>query len=309
MRKVAIIGGGNVGATCAYQLASRGTADVAVYDIAGTVPAGKALDMTQCGPVFGFDARVTGSDDPAIIAGAEVVVVTAGFPRKPGMDRMDLLKKNVEIARASGEHIKRHAPSSIVIVVTNPLDVMTWVVQQTTGFEPRRVVGMAGILDSARFATFIAAELHCSPIDVKAMVLGGHGDTMVPLPRFSTVNGVPLPQLLPADAIQRMSDRARNGGAEIVKLLGTGSAYYAPGASAAVMVEAVLGDTNRLLACSTWLTGQYGLNGVYLGVPIHLGAKGVTKIVELPLDQGELQALATSAASVAKGIAEVKSLA
>jgi malate dehydrogenase len=255
-----------------------------------------------------FAAR-TGSDDPAIIAGAEVVVVTAGFPRKPGMDRMDLLKKNVEIARASGEHIKRHAPHSIVIVVTNPLDVMTWVVQQTTGFEPRRVVGMAGILDSARFATFIAAELRCSPIDVKAMVLGGHGDTMVPLPRFSTVNGVPLPQLLPADAIQRMSDRARNGGAEIVKLLGTGSAYYAPGASAAVMVEAVLGDTNRLLACSTWLTGQYGLSGVYLGVPIHLGAKGVTKIVELPLDQGELQALATSAASVAKGIAEVKSLA
>jgi malate dehydrogenase len=309
MRKVGIIGGGNVGATCAYQIASRGSADVALFDIAEGVPAGKALDMTQVGPVFGFDARVTGSNDPSILAGSEVVIVTAGFPRKPGMDRMDLLKKNVEIARASGEHIKRHAPGSIVIVVTNPLDVMTWVVQQTTGFAPERVVGMAGILDSARFAAFIAMELKCSPTDVKAMVLGGHGDTMVPLPRFSTVNGVPITQLLPADAIQRMSDRARNGGAEIVKLLGTGSAYYAPGASAALMAEAVLGNTNRLLACSTWLDGQYGLKGVYLGVPIQLGAKGVTRIVELPLDAAELEALKTSAASVAKGIAEVKSLA
>ena len=309
MRKVGIIGGGNVGATCAYQLASRGVADVAVYDIAEGVPAGKALDMTQVGPVLGFDARVTGSHDPAILAGSEVVVVTAGFPRKPGMDRMDLLKKNVEIARASGQHIKRHAPNAVVIVVTNPLDVMTWVVQQTTGFAPERVVGMAGLLDSARFATFIAMELKCSPLDVRAMVLGGHGDTMVPLPRFSTVNGVPLPELLSAEAIQRLSDRARNGGAEIVKLLGTGSAYYAPGASACAMVEAVLGDTNRLLACSTWLSGQYGLKDIYLGVPIQLGAKGVTRLVELKLDAAELAALKASAASVAKGIAEVKSLA
>ena len=298
MRKVGIIGGGNVGATCAYQLASRSVADVAVYDIAEGVPAGKALDMTQVGPVLGFDARVTGSHDPAILAGSEVVVVTAGFPRKPGMDRMDLLKKNVEIARASGEHIKRHAPKAVVIVVTNPLDVMTWVVQQTTGFAPERVVGMAGLLDSARFATFIAMELKCSPLDVRAMVLGGHGDTMVP-----------LPELLSAEAIQRLSDRARNGGAEIVKLLGTGSAYYAPGASACAMVEAVLGDTNRLLACSTWLSGQYGLKDIYLGVPIQLGAKGVTRLVELKLDAAELTALKASAASVAKGIAEVKSLA
>jgi len=309
MRKVGIIGGGNVGATCAYQLASRGVADVAVFDIAEGVPAGKALDMTQVGPVLGFDARVTGSHDPAVIAGSEVVVVTAGFPRKPGMDRMDLLKKNVEIARASGQHIKRYAPDAIVIVVTNPLDVMTWVVQQTTGFAPERVVGMAGLLDSARFATFIAMELKCSPLDVRAMVLGGHGDTMVPLPRFSTVNGVPLPELLPPEAIQRLSDRARNGGAEIVKLLGTGSAYYAPGASACAMVEAVLGDTNRLLACSTWLSGQYGLKDIYLGVPIHLGSKGVTRVVELKLDAAELTALKASAASVAKGIAEVKLLA
>jgi malate dehydrogenase len=185
---------------------------------------------------------------------------------------------------------------------------MTWVVQQTTGFPPSRVVGMAGVLDSARFATFIAMELRCSPLDVRAMVLGGHGDTMVPLPRFSTVNGVPLPELLPADAIQRLADRTRNGGAEIVKLLGTGSAYYAPGASACVMAEAVLGDTNRLLACSTWLTGQYGLKDVYLGVPIRLGAKGVTSVVELALDDAEKAALKASADSVAKGIAEVRSL-
>jgi malate dehydrogenase len=308
MRKVGIIGGGNVGATLAYQVASRGIGDVALYDIVEGVPAGKALDMTQVGPVLGFDGRVTGSHDPAVIAGSEVVIVTAGFPRKPGMDRMDLLKKNVEIARASGGHVKKHAPNAVVIVVTNPLDVMTWVVQQTTGFPPSRVVGMAGVLDSARFATFIAMELKCSPLDVRAMVLGGHGDTMVPLPRFSTVNGVPLPELLPADAIQRLSDRTRNGGAEIVKLLGTGSAYYAPGASACVMAEAVLGDTNRLLACSTWLTGQYGLKDVYLGVPIRLGAKGVTQVVELALNDAEKAALKASADSVAKGIAEVRSL-
>lgn len=308
MRKVGIIGGGNVGATCAYQIASRGLADVALFDIVEGVPAGKALDMSQVGPALGFDARVTGSHDPAVIAGSEVVVVTAGFPRKPGMDRMDLLKKNVDIARAAGLQIKKHAPGAIVIVVTNPLDVMTWVVQQTTGFAPARVVGMAGVLDSARFATFIALELKCSPVDVKAMVLGGHGDTMVPLPRFSTVNGVPVSELLPADVVQRLVDRTRNGGAEIVKLLGTGSAYYAPGACATVMTEAVLGGTNRVLPCSTWLSGAYGLKDVYLGVPIQLGAQGVTKVIELALSESEKAMLKASADSVAKGIAEVKSL-
>ncbi len=309
MRKVGIIGGGNVGATCAYQVASLGLADVALYDILEGVPAGKALDMTQVGPVFGFDGRVEGSHDVSVIAGSEVVVVTAGFPRKPGMDRMDLLRKNVEIAQASGEAIKQHAPDSIVIVVTNPLDVMTWVVQQSTGFPSERVVGMAGILDSARFSTFIAMELGCSPKDVKAMVLGGHGDSMVPLPRFSTVNGVPITELLSAERIDALSDRTRNGGAEIVKLLGTGSAFYAPGASAALMVEAVLNDSKRLLPCSTALSGEYGISDVYLGVPIHLGAGGVDKVVELDLDQGELEALKASAAGVASGIADVQSLA
>lgn len=308
MRKVAIIGGGNVGATCAYQLASRDAADVAVYDIVQGVPAGKALDMTQVGPVFGFDARITGSHEVDVIAGAEVVVVTAGFPRKPGMDRMDLLKKNVEIAKASGDAIRRYAPDSIVVTVTNPLDVMTWVVQQSTGFEPARVVGMAGVLDSARFSAFIGMELGTSAKDIRAMVLGGHGDSMVPLPRFSTVNGVPLPDLLPADRIQALSDRTRNGGAEIVKLLGTGSAFYAPGASAAVMVEAILGNTRRLLPCSAWLDGPYGLTGVYLGVPVQLGATGVHRIVELELSADEQAALAASARTVAQGIADVKAL-
>ncbi len=309
MRKVGIIGGGNVGATCAYQLASRGAADVAVYDILEGVPAGKALDMSQVGPIFGFDGRVTGSHDVSIIEGAEVVVVTAGFPRKPGMDRMDLLKKNADIANASGEAIKKHAPDAVVITVTNPLDVMTWVVQQATGFDSTRVVGMAGVLDSARFSTFIAMELGCSPKDVCAMVLGGHGDSMVPLPRFSTVNGVPITELMPADRIASLSDRTRNGGAEIVKLLGTGSAYYAPGAAAAVMVEAVLNDSNRLLPASAYLTGQYGLEGMYCGVPVHLGKNGISKIVELELDDAEREMLHSSAGGVASGIADVQSLA
>jgi len=308
MRKVAVIGGGNVGATAAYQIASSGLAEVALYDILEGVPAGKALDMSQVGPIFGFDGRVEGSHDVSVIAGAEVVVVTAGFPRKPGMDRMDLLRKNVEIAGASGDAIKKHAPNAVVIVVTNPLDVMTWVVQQHTGFPSHRVVGMAGILDSARFSTFIAMELDCTPKDVKAMVLGGHGDSMVPLPRFSTVNGVTITELIPADRIAAMSDRTRAGGAEIVKLLGTGSAYYAPAAAATIMTEAVLNDSHRLLPCSAYLDGEYGIDGVYLGVPVRLGASGVEKIVELDLNEDELAALKSSAAGVASGIADVKSL-
>ncbi len=309
MRKVGMIGGGNVGSTAAYQLASRDAADVAIYDIVPGAPTGKALDMSQVGPVFGFDARITGSDDVSIIEGSEVVIVTAGFPRKPGMDRMDLLKKNVDIARASGEAIAKHAPDAVVIVVTNPLDVMTWVTQQATGFSPERVIGQAGVLDSARFATFIALELGCSPKDVKAMVLGGHGDSMVPLPRFSTVGGVPITELIPADKIEAMSNRARKGGAEIVKLLGTGSAYFAPGASAAMMAEAVLNNSDRVMAASTWIDGAYGIEGVYCGVPVQLGAGGVTKIIELDLNADELAALQASAANVVQGIADVQAMA
>jgi len=308
MRKVAIIGGGNVGATAAWQIASRDVADVALYDILPGVPAGKALDMTQAGPVFHFDARVEGSDDIAVIRGAEVVVVTAGFPRKPGMDRMDLLKKNVEIAKSAALGIKQHAPHAVVVVITNPLDVMTWVIKTVTGFPKERVVGMAGVLDTARFATFVAMELKCSPKDVRPMILGGHGDTMVPLARFSTVNGVPLSELMPAETLARLADRARNGGAEIVKLLGTGSAYYAPAASATLMVEAILGDTGRIVPASTYLEGEYGFSGIYLGVPVALGKGGVRRIVELPLDAAEKAALAKSAENVKTGIAEAKPL-
>jgi malate dehydrogenase len=282
---------------------------VGLYDIVEGVPAGKALDMTQTGPVLGYDGRVTGSHDPAVLAGSEVVIVTAGFPRKPGMDRMDLLRKNVDIARSCGEMVSEHAPDAVVIVVTNPLDVMTWVVQDTTGFEPARVMGMAGILDSARFSAFIAMELGCSPKDVRAMVLGGHGDTMVPLPRFSTVNGVPVTELIPAGRIEALVDRTRKGGAEIVKLLGTGSAYYAPASSAVLMAEAILNDSQRLLPCCAWADGAYGLKDVYVGLPVHLGRDGVSKVVELELDEKERAMLHASAESVAKGIAEVKALA
>ncbi len=308
MRKVAIIGGGNVGATAAWQIASRDVADVALYDILPGVPAGKALDMSQAGPVFHFDARVEGSDDISVIRGAEVVVVTAGFPRKPGMDRMDLLKKNVEIAKAAALGIKQHAPNAVVVVITNPLDVMTWVIKTVTGFPKERVVGMAGVLDTARFATFVAMELKCSPKDVRPMILGGHGDTMVPLTRFSTVNGVPLSELMPAEVLARLADRARNGGAEIVKLLGTGSAYYAPAASATLMVEAILGDTGRIVPASAYLEGEYGFSGIYLGVPVALGKGGVRRIVQLPLDAAEKAALGKSADSVKTGIAEAKPL-
>ena len=308
MRKIGILGGGNVGATAAFVAASLDLGEVAIYDICEGVPAGKALDMTQTAPVLGYDGLVTGSHDPAILAGSEVVIVAAGFPRKPGMDRMDLLKKNVEIAQAAGTILKTHAPDAVVITVTNPLDVMTWVVQQHSGFEPARVMGMAGMLDSSRFSAFIAMDLGCSPKDVRAMVLGGHGDTMVPLPRFSTVNGVTITELIPAARIEAMVDRTRKGGAEIVKLLGTGSAYYAPGSCAVMMAEAVLNDSGRIMPCSTWAQGHYGLGEVYVGLPIQIGAGGVRKIVDLDLSADELAALKTSADGVAKGIAEVKAL-
>jgi len=308
VRKIGILGGGNVGATAAFVAAAKDLGHVAVYDIQEGVPAGKALDMAQCGAVLGFDGRVEGSHDPAVIVGSDVVIVTAGFPRKPGMDRMDLLKKNTDIARSCGEAVRKHAPDAVVITVTNPLDVMTWVTQQASGFEPSRVVGMAGMLDSARFSAFIAMELGCSPKDVRAMVLGGHGDSMVPLPRFSTVNGVSITELISADRIEALSARTRTGGAEIVKLLGTGSAYYAPGSCAVAMAEAVLNDSGRIIPSSAWAGGAYGLDDVYCGLPVQLGRAGVRRIVELDLSDDEREALHASAATVAKGIAEVKTL-
>ena len=303
---VAVIGAGNVGASTALYVAERGLADVTLIDIVEGMPQGKALDMLQSTPLWRKGARVQGANDLAAVAGADVVVMTAGFARKPGMSRTDLLKANADIVRPSAEAVKKHAAGAIVVVVTNPLDVMAYLFWKTSGFPKQRVVGMAGILDSARLRAFIAMELGVSPADVQAMVLGGHGDSMVPLPRFTTVAGVPIGELIPADRIAAISQRTRDGGAEIVKLLKTGSAYYAPAMSAVEMVEAILTDQKRLCPCSVLLEGQYGMRDLFIGVPVVLGGKGVEKIIELKLGADELAALQKSGKDVADSIAELQ---
>lgn len=305
MSKVTVFGAGNVGATCAHVLAQKDLADVCLIDIVEGMPQGKALDIRQSGPLQDFGHQVTGSNDYAACKGSDVVVVTAGLARKPGMDRMELLGKNTSIVAGIAKAIREHAPGAVIVMVTNPLDVMTYVAWKVSGFPKERVVGMAGVLDSSRFRTFIAMELGCSVVDVSAMVLGGHGDTMVPLPRFSTVNGVPITELMDAATIQRISDRTRKGGAEIVNLLKTGSAFYAPGTSSAQMCEAILKDRSHVLPASCWLTGEYGLDGVYCGVPVVLGKGGVKKIVQLALNDAEKAMLAKSADDVRKGQGEV----
>src|SRR5882672_8772061 len=261
--------------------------------------------MQQTAPLWHQGGRIEGSNDLAAVAGADVVVMTAGFPRKPGMSRTDLLKANADIVRPAAEAVKRHAPNAAVVVVTNPLDVMAWLFWKVSGFPKQRVLGMAGILDSARFRAFIAMELGVSGADVQAMVLGGHGDSMVPLPRFTTVAGIPITELIPAARIAEIAQRTRDGGAEIVKLLKTGSAYYAPAMSAVEMVAALLTDQKRLVPCSVLLEGQYGLKDVFLGVPVMLGGKGVEKILELKLSPDELAALQKSGKDVAASIAEL----
>jgi malate dehydrogenase len=310
MAKVAVIGAGNVGATCAHVLAQKDIASsVVLVDILEGMPQGKALDMRQAGPLQDYDCAVTGCNDVAEgVAGADVVVMTAGLARKPGMDRMDLLKKNLEIVAGAMKAVKEKAPGAVVIMVTNPLDVMTWVALKVTGFPRERVLGMAGVLDSTRLRTFIAMELGVSVVDVSAMVLGGHGDTMVPLPRYSTVNGVPITELLAADVIERLSDRTRKGGGEIVALLKTGSAYYAPATSAVQMVEAVLKDRGHLLPACVALEGEYGEKGICLGVPALIGARGLRRVIELRLTEAEKAMLKKSADSVRKGIDEVAGL-
>ncbi len=307
MAKVAVIGAGNVGATCAHVLAQKDIASqVALVDIVEGMPQGKSLDMRQAGPLQDYDCAVTGYNDIGEgVAGSDVVVMTAGLARKPGMDRMDLLKKNTDIVAGAMRAVKTRAPNAVVIMVTNPLDVMTWVALKVTGFPRERVLGMAGVLDSTRLRTFIAMELGVSVVDVSAMVLGGHGDTMVPLPRYSTVNGVPITELMSAEAIERLSDRTRKGGGEIVALLKTGSAYYAPATSAAQMVEAVLKDRGHLLPACVALNGEYGEKDICLGVPVLLGGRGMRKIIELRLTEAEKSVLKKSADSVRKGIEEV----
>jgi len=304
--KVAVIGAGNVGATAAQRIAERELGDVTLIDIVEGLPQGKALDLWESGPVMGHDSRLTGSNDFAAMQGSDVVVVTAGLARKPGMTRSDLLGKNAEIVRGIAESIRKHAPDAVVVTVTNPLDPMTWLTWKVTGFPHQRVVGMAGILDSARFRTFIADELKVSVREVEAMVLGGHGDTMVPLVRYATVNGVPIPDLLPAATVERLVQRTRDGGAEVVALLKTGSAYYAPAASVLVMVESILRDQKRLVPCCALVQGAYGLSDVYLGVPVVLGRGGVERVVELKLSADELKALKGSADRVVADIRELK---
>lgn len=298
-RKISIIGGaGNVGSMAGLLAAQKELGDVVLLDVpaAEGTARGKALDMSEMSPIEGFDAWITGTSDYADIAGSDLVIVTAGLARKPGMSREDLLLKNAEIIREVAEGIKTQAPEAIVLVVSNPIDVMAYLLWKVTGFPEERVIGQAGVLDSGRFRTFIAQELNCSVEDISTMVLGGHGDSMVPLVRYTSVAGIPLSELLPPERITALVERTRHGGAEIVQLLGTGSAYYAPGAAVVQMAEAILKDKRRILPCSAHLNGQYGIDDIYLGVPVLLGAGGLLRIYELPLEAEELAALRRSAA-------------
>ncbi|MEL0190610.1 MAG: malate dehydrogenase [Candidatus Poseidoniales archaeon] len=304
-KKVAVVGAGNVGATCAFVLAERKVGDVVLLDIYEGFAKGKALDMSQGGQVLNYDGRVTGTKDYADIADSDVVVVTSGFPRQPGMTREDLIGKNADIVSQVGEGIRQHAPNSIVVMVTNPLDLMTYHMQKVTGFEHTRVVGQAGILDSARMTHFIAQAVGCSNEDVQAMVLGGHGDTMVPLPRYTTVNGIPVSQLLSDEEVEAICKRTASGGGEIVKLLEKGSAFYAPGSAAAIMAEAILDDRKRVLPCSTYLSGEYGMDDIYIGVPVVLGRNGVERIIELELADNELDSLQSSGSFYKEQLSEI----
>ncbi len=305
--KVTVVGAGNVGASCALFLAQQELADVVLIDILEGVPQGKGLDITQAGPVLGYNSTVLGTNDYADTKDSDVVVITAGLARKPGMDRLDLLKKNASIIEQVTKGTVEASPDAIFVVVSNPVDVMTYHCMKLSGLPAERVVGQAGILDSARYATFIAMELGVSPKTVKAMIMGGHGDTMVPLPALSTVSGIPVGNLISADRVKAIGDRARVGGGEIVKLLGTGSAYYAPGAASVQMVEAILHDSNMILPCSCYLTGQYGIDGVYIGVPCQLGRGGVTKILDLDLNADDLQSLQSSAKIYQESINDLSS--
>ena len=287
-KKIALIGAGNIGGTLAHLAALKGLGDIVLFDVVEGVPQGKALDLAQCGPVEGFDAKITGTNDYADIAGADVIIVTAGVARKPGMSRDDLLGINLKVMKAVGEGIRANAPDAFVICITNPLDAMVWALREFSGLPANKVVGMAGVLDSARFRTFLAWEFGVSVKDVNAFVLGGHGDTMVPVLEYSTVSGIPVPDLVKmgwsTDAkMDEIVKRTRSGGGEIVALLKTGSAYYAPATSAIEMAEAYLYDKKRVLPCAAELNGEYGVSGLYVGVPVVLGAGGVEKIVEIEL--------------------------
>jgi malate dehydrogenase len=301
-KKVTVVGGGFVGSTTAQRIVDHELADVVLTDIVEGAPAGKALDMLESATITGSDARITGistaGGDYRETANSDIVVVTAGFPRKPGMSRDDLLRANYDVIKAVVEQVVKLSPSAILIMVTNPLDAMVQAAYRVSGFSKNRVMGMAGVLDSARMSAFVAQELNVSVDNVNCFVLGGHGDDMVPLPRYSTVAGIPLPDLLPKEKIDAIVDRTRKGGAEIVNLLKTGSAYYAPSAAVVEMVEAILKDKKKILPCAAYLEGEYGIKGLYVGVPVKLGARGVEQIIEIKLTPEENAALQKSAASV-----------
>jgi len=296
--KITVVGAGFVGATAAHWAAAKELGDVVLVDIIEGVPQGKGLDLLQAGPVEGFNGRVVGANGYDETAGSDVVIITAGLPRKPGMSRDDLLFKNFEIVKGVTKEIASRSPDAVLVIVSNPLDAMAYTALKVSGFPKERVVGMAGVLDSARFRAFVSLELGVSVEDVQAFVLGGHGDTMVPLARYCSVAGIPLPTLLPADRVAAIIERTRNGGAEIVNLLKTGSAFFAPSAAAVQMAEAILRDQKRVLPCAAYLEGEYGYRGIYLGVPVLLGARGVEKVFEIELAPDEKSQLDRSAASV-----------
>jgi malate dehydrogenase len=302
--KITVVGAGNVGANAALRIAEQELADVVLVDIAEGVPQGKGLDILQSGPVQGFDVKVTGTNGYEETANSDVVIITAGFPRKPGMSRDDLLFANQEIVHAAASNAAKYSPNAILILVTNPLDAMCWVAWKASGFSRNRVIGMAGVLDTARYRTFISEALDVSVENITALVLGGHGDTMVPLVRLTTVGGIPITELLPQDKIDALVQRTRDGGAEIVKYLKTGSAYYAPSAAAVEMAASILKDKKKVLPCAALLEGEYGVNGLFVGVPVKLGSKGIEKVFEVKLEASEQAQLNKSIAAV-KELVEV----
>jgi len=309
VKKISVVGAGHVGATCSQLLAQKELArEVILVDIAEGIPQGKGLDQWESAPIERFDSRVVGSNDYEPCAGSDLFIVTAGIPRKPGMSRDDLLKTNAGVIRAVTSEIKRVAPDAIIIMITNPLDVMAQVALETSGFPRERVIGMAGVLDTARYRSFIALELDVSIEDIQALVLGGHGDTMVPLASYTSVSGIPLTQLLSQDRIDALVERTRKGGGEIVGYLKTGSAFYAPAAAAVQMAEAIVKDKRRILPCAAWLQGEFGMSDLYLGVPCLLGEGGLKRVVEVELDVEEKAALEASAEAVRSTVAALKAL-
>src|SRR5438132_6756633 len=304
--KVTVVGAGMVGGSLAQRLAERDYADIVLVDVVEGLPQGKALDILEAGPVYGYDSLVSGSNGYEESAGSDLVIITAGIARKPGMSRDDLLNTNAGIVKQVAEQVKKTSPNAIVSVVSNPLDVMCYVAKQVTGFPRERVIGMAGVLDTARYRAFLADALDVSVRDIQAMVLGGHGDTMVPLVSYTSVSGIPVTQLMDRAKLDAIVDRTRNGGAEIVKHLKTGSAYYAPSAGAAQMAEAIVLDQKRILPCAAWLEGEYGMSGLFLGVPCKIGRSGLEKIIEVDLTREERDALAESADAVRGPMAAVK---